>query len=107
MTVMPKRMIIFVSLAGDIIAHFLTDRESFAEVATLDRDRIFRRVFAGDLTSLPDMGMPSGAVVSGALYQEAEAWRINNRTIDNPTPRARRRRTATIIPFPVRKGGAA
>lgn len=102
----PRNVVVLISASGDILTHFATDRTDFAEVATHDRDRIFKLIFQGDLTSLEGVQLPSGCTVQGAIYKEVEAWRISTRTLDRLRPSKRRRRSAVILAFPQRAGGA-
>jgi hypothetical protein len=100
---LPRRVVVLISASGDILTHFTTDRDEFPAIATHDRDRIFELIFQGDLAALPNLDMPNGIVIKGAMYREVAAWRISHRTIDKPRPAKRHRKTAQILPF-VRKG---
>lgn len=94
----PKRMVCLISREGQILTAFETDRDVFPSIATHGRDRIFSLIFTGDLAKLPEMDLPSGIVIEGAMYKEVESWRISNRTIDKPRPH-RPRKTAQILAF--------
>ncbi|WP_107719228.1 MULTISPECIES: hypothetical protein [unclassified Novosphingobium] len=95
-----KRVVVLVSSQGAIVTHFATDRDHFPPVATHDRDRVCTLAFQGELTGLPGLEWPSCIAVQGAIYREADIWRISGRTIDVPKPAKRRRKTAQILPFP-------
>lgn len=77
-----RRVVVLLTSSGMPVSVFATDRRVFPELATHDRDRIFRRTFQGDLAGLAEL--PQG--VHGAIYVEADAWRI-------------RQRGAQILPF--------
>lgn len=89
-----KGVMVLLAAGGIPLAIFETDRTEFPVVATWARDRVFLLRHQGDLTA---HGMPEG--VEGAVYVEADPWRINMRSIDRPTSRAPRRRSARILPF--------
>jgi hypothetical protein len=93
------RMVVLFSFEGNPVTSFTTDRDTFPDIATHDRDRVFRLIYQGDITSMTDIDPSAGTVIQGAVYQEAEAWRISTRTIDKPRPVKRRRKSATILPF--------
>jgi hypothetical protein len=93
------RIVVLVSSQGAIVTHFATYRDHFPPVATHDRDRVFTLAFQGELTGLPGLEWPSCIAVQGAIYREADIWRISGRTIDVPKPAKRRRKSAQILPF--------
>lgn len=101
MTDAPKQAVILVNSDGVPVFVFETDREELPPVATWLRDRIFHLDFQGDLGVLA--GFPFA--LHGAVYVEAQPWRISMATIDKPRATKRRRWSAVILPF--KKGGAS
>lgn len=102
-----KDLVILVSITGDILTYFESDRDEFGHVAIYGRDRVFSLAFQGSLTSLSGMSFLNGMSVEGVIYQEVKPWRINTGSINKPAPRKRRRRSALILRFPNRHAGAA
>jgi hypothetical protein len=96
---LPHRVVVLIAANGNILTHFSTDRIEFPAIATHDRDRIFSLIFTGDLAALPNLDMPAGLVIEGAMYKEVAAWRISHKTVDKPRPRKRAHKSAQILPF--------
>lgn len=104
----PRHLVLLVNAAGDVLVHFDSDRDFYPEIATFDRDRIFKLHYVGGF--IPDgdgwASSPSSDY-RGAVYIEADAWHISTKTVDKPKPRKRPRKTAKILPFVRPAGGGA
>ena len=91
-----ERCVILVSSEGKTLAERDTDRTEFPTVATWSRDRIFLLSFQGRFRDLR-ADWPNDA--EGAIYVEYEPWRISMKSLDEPRPARRRRKSAVILPF--------
>ncbi|MFS0737527.1 hypothetical protein ABC347_10800 [Sphingomonas sp. 1P06PA] len=90
--------LVVIASEGRVVTFFETDRTEFPEICTLDRDRTFIRQYQGDLAQL--VGEPID--LPGVIYVESKPWRVGTKTINKPSERVRRLKSALVIPFPVR-----
>jgi hypothetical protein len=100
LTTATKRLVLILAAEGNILSHFETDRQSFPEVATVERDRICRLIYVGGLSEVTaGFAESPSSDIRGAVYQVSECWRIGTKTLDEPRPSRRKRKGATILPF--------
>jgi len=101
----PTNIVVLVTALGKPVFQFFTDRDEFPATATYWRDRVFVLGYQGDIAGHPTAAglLPTGTL--GAIYVEAEPWRLALGNLDKPRPRRRARKTAKILRFPMREAG--